>query len=58
MAWELYLTDEVDDWLDDLAATDIGSYRQVVAGISRDHGDPGAVRVRSVTKRDPAPGRR
>lgn len=33
MAWELYLTDEVDDWLDGLAATDIDSYRQVVAGI-------------------------
>lgn len=33
MAWELYLTDEVDAWLDGLAATDLDSYRQVVAGI-------------------------
>ncbi len=33
MAWELYLTDEVDAWLEGLAATDIDSYRQVVAGI-------------------------
>ena len=33
MAWELYLTDEVDAWLDGLAATDVDSYRQVVAGI-------------------------
>lgn len=33
MAWELYLTDEVDGWLDDLAETDRDSYVQVVAGI-------------------------
>lgn len=33
MAWELYVTDEVDAWLDGLAATDVDSYRQVVAGI-------------------------
>lgn len=29
MAWGLHLTDEVDDWLDGLAATDIGSHRQL-----------------------------
>ena len=33
MAWNLYLTDEVDEWLDDLAASDADSYAQVVAGI-------------------------
>lgn len=33
MTWELYLTDEVDAWLDELAASDVDSYRQVVAGI-------------------------
>ena len=33
MAWELYLTDEVDEWLDDLATSDADSYAQVVAGI-------------------------
>lgn len=33
MAWELYLTDEVDGWLNDLAETDRDSYVQVVAGI-------------------------
>lgn len=33
MAWELYLTDEVDAWLDELATSDRESYRQVVAGI-------------------------
>ncbi len=30
MSWEVYLTDEVNEWLDGLAATDEGSYRQVV----------------------------
>ena len=33
MAWELFLTDEVDGWLDELAETDRDSYVQVVAGI-------------------------
>ena len=33
MAWDLYLTDEVDRWLDDLAVSDADSYAQVVAGI-------------------------
>jgi hypothetical protein len=33
MAWELYLADEVDAWLDGLAATDLDFSRQVVAGI-------------------------
>ena len=46
MAWDLYLTDEVERWLDDLAASDADSYVQVVAGIGWPHRDPGAVRVR------------
>lgn len=33
MAWELYLTDEVDEWLDHLAVSDRESYGLVVAGI-------------------------
>ena len=33
MAWDLYLTDEVDAWLDGLAGSDADSYAQVVAGI-------------------------
>jgi hypothetical protein len=33
VAWDLYLTDEVDEWLDDLAASDADPYAQVVAGI-------------------------
>ena len=33
MAWDLYLTDGVDAWLDELAASDGESYRQVVAGV-------------------------
>lgn len=33
MAWDLYLTSEVDRWLDDLASSDADSYAQVVAGI-------------------------
>lgn len=33
MAWDLYLTDEVDLWLDGLATSDIDSYAQVIAGI-------------------------
>lgn len=33
MAWELYLTHEVDGWLDQLAAEDWNSYEQVVAAI-------------------------
>jgi hypothetical protein len=32
-AWDLYLTNEVDGWLDQLAAEDWGSYAQVVAVI-------------------------
>ncbi|MGD9529170.1 type II toxin-antitoxin system RelE/ParE family toxin [Pseudonocardia sp.] len=31
--WEVYLTDEVDQWLDDLAARDPGSHRQAVFAI-------------------------
>ena len=57
MAWDLYLTDEVDRWLDDLAASEADSYAQVVAGIVGPHRDPGAVRVRPMAQRDPA-GRR
>ena len=33
MAWDLFLTDELDRWLDDLATSDADSYAQVVAGI-------------------------
>jgi hypothetical protein len=33
VAWDLYLTDEVDRWLDELAVSDADSYAQVVAGI-------------------------
>lgn len=33
MAWDLYLADEVDRWLDDLAVSDADSYAQVIAGI-------------------------
>ena len=33
MAWELYLTEEVDAWLDQLAASDRESYELVVAGV-------------------------
>lgn len=33
MAWDLYLTDEVDDWLHELAVSEPESYAQVVAGI-------------------------
>jgi hypothetical protein len=31
--WEVYLTDEVDRWLDELAAADPGSHRQAVFAI-------------------------
>jgi len=31
--WDLYLTDEVDAWLNDLATSDRESYEQVVSGI-------------------------
>lgn len=31
--WEVYLTDEVDQWLDALAARDPGSHRQAVFAI-------------------------
>ena len=31
--WELYLTDEVDAWLDSLATSDLVSYELVVAAI-------------------------
>lgn len=31
--WEVYLTDEVDQWLDELAASDPGSHRQAVFAI-------------------------
>ncbi len=33
MAWDLFLTDEVDQWLDDLATSDRTSYELVVAAI-------------------------
>ena len=33
MGWDLYLTDEVDEWLDALRHSDPKSYAQVVAGI-------------------------
>lgn len=33
MTWELYLTDEVDEWLDHLSTSDRDSYELVVAGI-------------------------
>lgn len=33
MPWALYLTDEVDAWLNDLATSDRESYEQVVSGI-------------------------
>ncbi|HZD15257.1 MAG TPA: type II toxin-antitoxin system RelE/ParE family toxin [Pseudonocardiaceae bacterium] len=33
MPWEIFLTDEVNGWLDDLATVDDGSYRQVVYAI-------------------------
>lgn len=33
MAWDVFLTDEVDEWLDRLAASDPESYELVVAGI-------------------------
>lgn len=33
MGWEVYLTDDVDRWLDGLAGVDRGSYVQVVAAI-------------------------
>jgi len=33
MSWELYLTDEVDSWLDHLESSDSESYELVVAAI-------------------------
>lgn len=33
MAWEIYLTDEVEHWLDDLIRSDSDSHRQVVYAI-------------------------
>ena len=33
MPWEIFLTDEVSGWLDDLATVDDDSYRQVVYAI-------------------------
>ncbi len=33
MAWDVYLTGEVDKWLNDLSVADPDSYLQVVAGI-------------------------
>ena len=33
MAWDLYLTSQVDQWLDDLAESDRESCVQVIAGI-------------------------
>ena len=33
MPWKIFLTDEVNGWLDDLATVDDGSYRQVVYAI-------------------------
>lgn len=31
--WEVYLTDEVDDWLHELSVTDFSTYEQVVVAI-------------------------
>ena len=33
MPWEIFLTDEVNGWLDDLATAEVGSYRQVIYAI-------------------------
>lgn len=33
MGWEIYLTDEVSDWLDHLLEHDVDSHRQVVAAV-------------------------
>ena len=33
MQWEIYLTDDVNRWLDDLAGADEESYRQVVYAV-------------------------
>jgi hypothetical protein len=33
VVWDLFLTDEVDRWLDDLATSDADSFAQVAAGI-------------------------
>ena len=33
MSWEIYLTDEVNDWLDHLLEHDADSHRQVVAAV-------------------------
>jgi hypothetical protein len=33
MAWEIYLTDEVNDWLDHLLEGDVDSHRQVVSAV-------------------------
>jgi hypothetical protein len=33
MAWEIYLTDEVNDWLDHLLENDVASHRQVVSAV-------------------------
>ena len=33
MGWEIYLTDEVNDWLDHLADHDTDSNRQVVSAV-------------------------
>lgn len=33
MTWEIYLTDEVNDWLDHRLENDADSHRQVVAGV-------------------------
>jgi hypothetical protein len=33
MGWEIYLTDEVNDWLDHLLENDADSHRQVVSAV-------------------------
>ena len=33
MTWEIYLTDEVNDWLDHLLENDVASHRQVVSAV-------------------------
>jgi hypothetical protein len=33
VSWEIYLTDEVNDWLDYLLENDADSHRQVVSAV-------------------------
>lgn len=55
MPWEIFLTDEVNGWLDDLATVDDGSYRQVVyaiealAGVGPNLGRPLVDRIKGST---------